>query len=422
MFLDDIDEAGLEVQGRILSVLEHGWFERPHTRTRVKADVRVIGATGKSLVSRMKDGAFRVDLFYRLKIVSVFIPPLRERIDDIPYLAQHFLERARASMQRDIEGMSPGALRLLQEHSWPGNIRELEQAVQRAVALCRTGVLGPEDFRTLTEDAEHWPAPEAAGAGSLAAFVRAEYRKLRAASETRHRRPGGVGGRAGARRRGHAGGRREPGAGGASARHQQEHAPQASRGRRRRAEEGDGIVTGLRSRTARVACLLAALLVAAGCSHYSFSPSLRTGPRTVAVPVLGNDTLEYGAEQGATDAIITTLTEDNSMRVVPEGEAEAVIRGRVTTYERPVFSYDAAGNPREYRVRVAADLSYEDRRTGTVIWEGQGRGMGGLRGVRRGRHADDRRGGAGGRVREAGAGPAFQDGPGLVARAAASFP
>lgn len=183
-FLDDIDEAGLEVQGRILSVLEHGWFERPHTRIRAKADVRVIGATGKSLVSRMKGGTFRVDLFYRLKIVSLFIPPLRERLDDIPYLAQHFLERARASMQRDIEGMSPGALRLLQEHSWPGNIRELEQAVQRAVALCRTGVLGPEDFRALTEDAEHWPAPEAVGAGSLQACARAEYRKLRGASET----------------------------------------------------------------------------------------------------------------------------------------------------------------------------------------------------------------------------------------------
>jgi DNA-binding NtrC family response regulator len=183
VFLDDIDEAGLEVQGRILSVLEHGWFERPRTRTRVKADVRVIGATGKSLVSRMKEGAFRVDLFYRLKIVSVFIPPLRERLDDIPYLAQHFLDRARASMQRDIEGMSPGALRLLQEHSWPGNIRELEQAVQRAVALCRTGVLGLEDFRTLTEDAEGWPTPEAPGVGSLASCVRAEYRKLRGALE-----------------------------------------------------------------------------------------------------------------------------------------------------------------------------------------------------------------------------------------------
>ncbi len=133
---------------------------------------------------------------------------------------------------------------------------------------------------------------------------------------------------------------------------------------------------GLDLRSARTACLLAALLAAAGCSHYSFSPSLRTGPRTVAVPVLGNDTIEYGAEQGVTDAIITTLTDDNSMRVVPEAEAEAIIRGRVTAYERPVFSYDAAGNPREYKVRVAAELTYEDRRTSAVIWEGTVEGWG----------------------------------------------
>jgi len=179
VFLDDIDEAGLEAQGRILSVLEHGWFERPRARARIKTDVRVIGATGRSLVGRMKEGRFRVDLFYRLKIVSVFIPPLRERLDDIPVLAAHFVERARVSMQRDIEGISPGALALLRQHSWPGNIRELEQAVQRAVALCRTGVLGPEDFASLTEDAERWPAPEAAGATGLRAAVGAEYRRLR---------------------------------------------------------------------------------------------------------------------------------------------------------------------------------------------------------------------------------------------------
>jgi len=183
VFLDDIDEAGLEVQGRILSVLENGWFESPGTRSRVKADVRVIGATGRSLVSRMKEGRFRVDLFYRLKIVSIFIPPLRERLDDIPYLAEHFLARARSSMRRDIEGMSPGALRLLRSHSWPGNIRELEQAIQRAAALCRTGVLGPEDFGSLSQDAEGWPAPEGPAGGSLESCVRAEYRRLRAAGE-----------------------------------------------------------------------------------------------------------------------------------------------------------------------------------------------------------------------------------------------
>jgi len=182
IFLDDIDEAGLEVQGRVLSVLENGWFERPHARTRVKVDVRVIGATGKSLVSRMKEGTFRVDLFYRLKIVSVFIPPLRERRDDIPFLAEHFLERARSSMHKEIDGMSPSAVRLLEEHSWPGNLRELEQAVQRAVALSRTGVLGPEDFADLAADADQWGVPEAAGDGTIGGLARSEFRRLRGAS------------------------------------------------------------------------------------------------------------------------------------------------------------------------------------------------------------------------------------------------
>lgn len=119
-----------------------------------------------------------------------------------------------------------------------------------------------------------------------------------------------------------------------------------------------------------------AWILACGCSHYSFSPALRTGPRSVAVPILANETLEYGAEQGVTDAIVAVFTEDNSMRVVPESEADAVVRGRVTLYERPVVSYDAAGNPKEYKVRVVADLVYEDSKTRTTIWEGRVEGWG----------------------------------------------
>ncbi|MBM3307070.1 MAG: LptE family protein [Candidatus Eisenbacteria bacterium] len=125
-----------------------------------------------------------------------------------------------------------------------------------------------------------------------------------------------------------------------------------------------------------LACV-AVLLVLTGCSHYGFSPAVRAGgPRTVAVPVLANETIEYGAEEGVTSAIIAALTENNAMRVVPESEAEAIVRGSVTLYERPVLSYDAAGNPREYRVRVAASLSYDDRRSGTTIWSGTVEGWG----------------------------------------------
>jgi len=176
IFLDEIDAAGPSIQGRILSVLSNGSFDRPRGRAKVRADVRVVAATSASLVRLMKTGRFRVDLFYRLKVVSIFIPPLRERRPDIEFLAGHFLERAAREMQRDVEGMSPSVVDLLTSHTWPGNVRELEQTIQRAVALNRTGVLAPEDFEILREGGESW---EGAGPpADLAASVRAEFARL----------------------------------------------------------------------------------------------------------------------------------------------------------------------------------------------------------------------------------------------------
>jgi hypothetical protein len=119
--------------------------------------------------------------------------------------------------------------------------------------------------------------------------------------------------------------------------------------------------------TRLLACALA--LLAGGCAHYGFSPGVKTHMATVAVPVLVNETLEYGAEQDLTDAIITELTNDNTLRVVGEAEAHSIIRGSVVLYARPVMSYDAAGNPREYKVRVVAHLSYEDLTRNETIWE-----------------------------------------------------
>ena len=120
---------------------------------------------------------------------------------------------------------------------------------------------------------------------------------------------------------------------------------------------------------AAAALVAALLLVASGCSHYSFSSAVKTHISSIAVPVLVNETLEYGAEQGVTDAIITEFTEDNAMRVVAEGEADSILRGAVVVYERPVISYDAAGNPKEYRVRVVASLTYEDLTKNEIVWE-----------------------------------------------------
>ncbi len=112
-----------------------------------------------------------------------------------------------------------------------------------------------------------------------------------------------------------------------------------------------------------------ALFGGGGCSHYGFSSAVKTHISTIAVPVLLNETLEYGAEQGVTDAIVAQFTEDNTLRVVGEEEADSILRGAVVLYERPVMSYDASGNPKEYKVRVVAKLSYEDLTKNEVVWE-----------------------------------------------------
>jgi len=183
VFLDEIDRADLPSQGRLLTVLENGWFERPGSRRRANVDVRVVAATGRSLVSEMKDKRFRVDLFYRLKVVSLYIPPLRERRDDIPYLAEHFLERAKVKMQRDVDGMSEEVVELLKAYPWPGNVRELEQAIQRAIALNRKGVLVPDDFENLESGIPDAPMSDEALSSALRDSVRREFSRLRVASE-----------------------------------------------------------------------------------------------------------------------------------------------------------------------------------------------------------------------------------------------
>jgi two-component system nitrogen regulation response regulator GlnG len=174
VFFDEIDAMSLDAQARVLSILEDGSFERPGTRRKVKADVRVVAATSTSLVSLMKEGSFRVDLFYRLKVVSLFLPPLRDRREDIPYLTDHFVRRAAAKMHREIDGVAPATIELLQEYPWPWNVRELEQSVQGAVAFNRTGILVPEDFEVLRAGREMWPAA-AGSCGDLASAVRSDF-------------------------------------------------------------------------------------------------------------------------------------------------------------------------------------------------------------------------------------------------------
>jgi hypothetical protein len=125
----------------------------------------------------------------------------------------------------------------------------------------------------------------------------------------------------------------------------------------------------MRHRASRAVVAIAlAAIAATACSHYGFTPAGKGALSSIAIPILVNETLEYGAEEDLTAALIEEFTDDNSLRVLPEDEAESILRGTVVTYERPVLSYDAGGSPREYRVRVVAKLSYENLSTNEVIW------------------------------------------------------
>ena len=135
VFLDEIGEMSPMVQVKVLRVLQERKFRRLGGTEETEADIRIIAATNRDLSKLVADGKFREDLFYRINVIPVHLPPLRDRLEDIPPLAEHFLAKYAAQMRRKVSGLSPEAMRRLQAYSWPGNIRELENAIERAVAL-----------------------------------------------------------------------------------------------------------------------------------------------------------------------------------------------------------------------------------------------------------------------------------------------
>lgn len=135
IFLDEIGDLPIESQGKLLRVLQEQEFERVGSSESVRVDVRVIAATNVSLEEAVRERRFREDLFYRLNVVPIYITPLRERRDDIPLLVEHFLEKIRCAEQSQPKTISKEALDHLVEQAWPGNVRQLEHAVQRAFAL-----------------------------------------------------------------------------------------------------------------------------------------------------------------------------------------------------------------------------------------------------------------------------------------------
>ncbi|MBV8229091.1 MAG: sigma-54-dependent Fis family transcriptional regulator, partial [Planctomycetaceae bacterium] len=135
IFLDEINSTSPKLQVKLLRVLQEGEFERVGDTNTKKVDTRIVAATNRDLLDEIEAGRFREDLYYRLNVVPIYLPPLRERRDDIPPLVEFFLRRYAEQNRRDVRRVHPEAMRLLREHDWPGNVRELQNYVERAVIL-----------------------------------------------------------------------------------------------------------------------------------------------------------------------------------------------------------------------------------------------------------------------------------------------
>jgi len=146
IFLDEIGDISPNMQLKLLRVIQEGEFERVGGTETIKVDVRIIAATNRNLEEAMQKGEFRQDLYYRLNVIPIEVPPLRERRDDIPLLVSHFLEKFNREFNKKIQAVDDEAMKFLQSYHWPGNIRELENLLERAVVLNKTGILTTRDF------------------------------------------------------------------------------------------------------------------------------------------------------------------------------------------------------------------------------------------------------------------------------------
>ncbi len=147
LFLDEVGDMSPSTQAKILRVLQEHEFERLGGTRTLRVDVRLIAATNRSLSNMVASGLFREDLYYRLNVVSVEMPPLRERKEDVSPLAEFFIRRFSGELEKKIDGLHPEASKMLVRYNWPGNIRELENAIERAVLLTEGPSIGPEDLR-----------------------------------------------------------------------------------------------------------------------------------------------------------------------------------------------------------------------------------------------------------------------------------
>ena len=179
LFLDEIGEMPLQLQAKLLRALQQGEIQRVGSDIPITVDVRVIAATNRNLLREAQEKRFREDLFFRLNVISIEVPALRQRGDDIPLLAAYFLQRFAERNRKSIKGFSPQALDSMRRYQWPGNVRELENAVERAVILCCGDLVTPAELPdTVAQAPEPAEAPETAEAISLAGMALEDVERL----------------------------------------------------------------------------------------------------------------------------------------------------------------------------------------------------------------------------------------------------
>ena len=146
LFLDEIAELDIGMQAKLLRALQERRIRRVGGTHELPIDVRVVAATNRDLRAMVGDGRFRDDLYYRINVLSIDVPPLRERRDDIPVLIDFFLKKHTRNTSRLIKGLAPETKRILNDYGWPGNVRQLESAIERAILLCEGDLISPEDL------------------------------------------------------------------------------------------------------------------------------------------------------------------------------------------------------------------------------------------------------------------------------------
>jgi DNA-binding NtrC family response regulator len=172
ILLDEIGDISPKLQADLLRVLQERCFYRVGGNQEVKVDARVIAATNKDLAEEVRQGRFRDDLYYRLNVIEIRIPALRERKEDVPLLTTHFVEKLAHEIGKDVTDISEDALKLLMDHDWPGNVRELENAIERALVTCKGRQLTESDFAWLGRTAATRQQFEMPGDVSLAELER----------------------------------------------------------------------------------------------------------------------------------------------------------------------------------------------------------------------------------------------------------